>query len=233
MSDRAGEAVTLVKYGSATARGFHARAGLTFDEWISAGRQISRISTASAWWVGDWLLYGERAYGSRYRAALELTPFDYKTLRNYAWVARRFQLSRRRDALSFQHHAEVASLPEPEQDLWLSRAEAARWTRNELRRQLAARRATAAVPSQEHVIVVRIRVAREREEQWRVAAEASSQPLAEWVAAAADVLASTEHLPGSVTTLPDARHRLPAGKRRDERGARADPPPRFRAHVDR
>jgi hypothetical protein len=183
------EAVTLVRYGSATARGFQARPGLTFDEWISAGRQISRISTASAWWVGDWLNFGERSYGSRYRAALELTSFDYKTLRNYAWVARRFQLSRRRDTLSFQHHAEVAALEEPEQDLWLSRAEAAHWTRNELRRQLSAARTTAALPTRELVIVVRIRVAPEREQQWREAAEASRQPLTEWVAAAADAVA--------------------------------------------
>src|SRR5690242_627981 len=113
-----GEDVSLVKYGSATARGFRARRGLTFDEWMSAGRQIARISTASAWWIGDWLSYGERAYGSRYRIAVDLTSFDYKTLRNYVWVARRFELSRRRDSLSFQHHAEVAALAEPEQDLW-------------------------------------------------------------------------------------------------------------------
>ncbi len=32
-----------------------------------------------------------------------------------AWVARRFPVSRRRDTVSFQHHAEVAALPEPEQ----------------------------------------------------------------------------------------------------------------------
>ena len=189
MSEHAGEAVTLVRYGSATTRGFRARAGLTFDEWISAGRQISRISTATAWWVGDWLVYGERSYGSRYRAALEVTSFDYKTLRNYAWVARRFPLSRRRDALSFQHHAEVAALSEPEQDLWLDRAEASHWTRNELRRQLAAGRALAAGTPKELVIVVRIRVAREREQQWREAADASHQALPEWVAAAADAVA--------------------------------------------
>jgi hypothetical protein len=191
MSQHAGEAVALVRFGSVTARGFRARAGLTFDEWISAGRQISRISTASSWWVGDWLLHGERAYGSRYRAALELTSFDYKTLRNYAWVARRFPVSRRRDALSFQHHAEVAAMDEAQQDLWLSRAEASHWTRNELRRQLAAGRAPGTGPSQELVIVVRIRVERERERQWREAAEASHQALTEWVAAAADAVASS------------------------------------------
>jgi len=186
-----GEDVTLVKYGSATARGFRARGGLTFEEWVAAGRQIARITTASAWWVGDWLLYGESRYGPRYRDALEVTAFDYKTLRNYVWVARRFELSRRRDSLSFQHHAEVAPLAPPEQDLWLTRAERGRWTRNELRRQLASARATGAAAAVEHVVVVRIRVPREREVQWREAAAASAQPLAIWIAAAADALACT------------------------------------------
>jgi hypothetical protein len=233
MSDHAGEAVTLARYGIATARGFKARAGLTFNEWISAGRQISRVATASAWWVGDWILYGERAYGSRYRTAIELTSFEYKTLRNYAWVARRFEVSRRRDALSFQHHAEVAALQEAEQDLWLNRAETAHWTRNELRRQLASSRAAAPVPSQDHVIVVRIRVAPERELQWREAAEASSQPLAEWIAAAADVQVSTVQVPATVGRLAEARRRQLTGMRRDERGALSGPSPPRRARVDR
>ena len=48
---------------------------------------------------------------------------DYQTLRNYAWVARRFPAGRRRAGVSFAHHAEVARLPEPEQDYWLRRAE--------------------------------------------------------------------------------------------------------------
>ena len=191
-------ATTLGKYGNATARGFRARSGLTFDEWLSAGRQITRMSTASIWWVADWVLYGERAYGSRYRAALELTPYGYKTLRNYAWVARRFELSRRRDALSFQHHAEVAGLQEPEQDLWLSRAETLRWSRNELRRQLASRRSAPGDGSADDVIVVSIRVAPERERQWREAAQASRRPLAEWIAAAADEFARTARLPVSL-----------------------------------
>jgi hypothetical protein len=40
------------------------------------------------------------------------TGLDYQTLRNYAAVARRFELSRRRDNLSFHHHAELCALSE-------------------------------------------------------------------------------------------------------------------------
>ena len=70
----------------------------------------------AAWCLGDWLVFGEQAYAGRYRQAIERTSLDYQTLGNYAWVAKRFSLSRRRDELSFGHHSEVAALPEPEQD---------------------------------------------------------------------------------------------------------------------
>lgn len=63
-------------------------------------------------------------------------PLDYQTLRNYAWVARGFASSRRRDTLSFGHHAEVAALPEPEQDYWLRQAEEHHWPVKQLRHQV-------------------------------------------------------------------------------------------------
>lgn len=111
---------------------------LPFDSWLRIGRQLSAVVNASSWCLGDWLAYGEVAYSGRYRDAVELTCLDYQTLRNYAWVAKRFPLSRRRDNLSFGHHAEVAALPEPEQDFWLRKAEEFGWSRNRLRRELRA-----------------------------------------------------------------------------------------------
>src|SRR4051794_37112073 len=95
------------------------RPGMSFDEWAAVGKRLARVSSASAWALGDWLVFGECAYGHRYRAALAITDLDYQTLRNYAWVARTFDVSRRRDSLSFQHHLEVTSMTEAEQDLWL------------------------------------------------------------------------------------------------------------------
>jgi hypothetical protein len=111
---------------------------LSFEKWLGIGRQLSAVVTSSAWCLGDWLVFGESAYNGRYREAIEQTSLDYKTLRNYAWVTRRFPLSRRRDSLSFGHHAEVAALPECEQDYWLRKAEDRRWSRNQLRREVRA-----------------------------------------------------------------------------------------------
>ena len=98
------------------------------------------IADSSAWCLGDWVVFGASRYSDRYLRAIEQAGLEYQTLRNYAWVARRFESSRRREALSFQHHAEVASLPEPEQDLWLQRADAAQWSKTELRRRISAER---------------------------------------------------------------------------------------------
>ena len=165
--------------------------GMAFEDWLALGSQISRISNASSWWLGDWLVYGERQFRNRYRRALDATQLDYQTLRNYAWVARWFEASRRRSSLSFQHHAEVAALPEPDQEVWLQRAGRSRWSRNELRRQLSsARRASRAV-SEGPPVVVRIHVAAPREQRWRDAAIAAEQDLVDWIAAAADDAAET------------------------------------------
>ena len=109
---------------------------LAFDRWFEIGRHLSSLATSSAWCLGDWLIYGESAYEGRYRKAVEETLLDYQTLRNYAWVARRFPLSRRRESLSFGHHAEVAAMLEAEQEYWLRKAEELSWSRNMLRRQV-------------------------------------------------------------------------------------------------
>jgi hypothetical protein len=168
------------------------RRGMSFADWVRIGHDLMCISSASAWWLGDWIVYGQRAYRQRYMAALEATPLDYHTLRNYAWVARHVEMSRRRDNLSFQHHAAVAALPAAEQEFWLERAEKESWTRDELRRQLAQDRTPIPAPVVETgSVVLRLRVALPRERVWREAASAAQKELGDWVAEAADRMAHT------------------------------------------
>jgi hypothetical protein len=175
---------------------------ISYAEWACAGQQLARISHGVAWALGDWLLYGQVRYPSRYRDALAATQLDYQTLRNYAWVARRVPPSRRRDTLSFQHHAEVASLPDAEQELWLGRAERLRWSRNRLRRELADRPAEADLKPPT-AVTVRVAVAAAREQRWRQAASKSAQELEEWLADALDCAADAVLNPPS--TEPPGR----------------------------
>ncbi|WP_307867851.1 LmbU family transcriptional regulator [Umezawaea beigongshangensis] len=176
--------------------GLHFPAALTYHSWERAGVHLSRILESSAWCLGDWLVCGQQNYADRYVRAIESAGLDYQTLRNYAWVARRFSIERRRELLSFQHHAEVASLDTAEQDEWLDRAEEQRWSRNELRRRLRAhRQAEKGVPALTSLLP-RVPVARERVERWRAAAQRVDDHLENWMViildrAAEDVL-STE-----------------------------------------
>ncbi|WP_431041565.1 LmbU family transcriptional regulator [Streptomyces sp. P1-3] len=128
----------LAVHGSLRKMGITFPQGMTRQSWEAIGNQLKDVSISSVWWLADWMIYGESSYGSQYREAIERTGLDYKTLRNYAWVARRFEHHRRREALSFAHHAEVARLPTPEQDYWLRKAEQQAWSRNELRKQVRA-----------------------------------------------------------------------------------------------
>ena len=180
------EAAIVRRHVRSTPTALQLRSGIAFDDWLDVGRQLSLIATASGWWLGDWLVYGQRTYRERYRTALETTALDYQTLRNYAWVARRFDRARRRLGLSFQHHAEVAAMAEPDQDIWLQRAERLGWSRNELRRQLSAARRRAIVVADEATIVVRMQVPARRERRWREAASAADQELDDWLASVAD-----------------------------------------------
>lgn len=111
---------------------------LSFNAWQDVGQSLVAIMDSSVWWLADWLVFGQEHYPGRYDDAIRRTSLDYQTLRNYAWVARRLSLPRRRDTLSFAHHAEVAALPAPEQDYWLQQAERYQWSRNILRRELRA-----------------------------------------------------------------------------------------------
>lgn len=93
-----------------------------------------------AWWIGDWLLYGNKRYGERYARAARITGYDVQSLMNMVWVASSFEPARRRDALSWSHRAEVAALTPEEQDDWLTRAEAQRMFVRCLRTEIRAAR---------------------------------------------------------------------------------------------
>jgi len=110
------------------------RGDLPFAEWQEVGIQLRKIESGVNWWIGDWLRYGEHRYGETYAQAVEQTDLAYQTLANTVWVAGKIEPSRRREKLSFKHHAEVAALEPDEQDALLGEAEHRKWNSMELRR---------------------------------------------------------------------------------------------------
>jgi len=105
-------------------------------DWVAVGQGLGEMGRVNNWWVGDWLHYGTARWGEKYVEAVKITGFDGKTLRNIVYVASRFDLSRRRDKLTFTHHAEVAALEFEEQEEWLDRAIALALTATDLRLEL-------------------------------------------------------------------------------------------------
>lgn len=175
------------------------RTGLTLPtrfslhDWKRLGRQLFLISDSSCWWLGDWLVHGQDRYPDRYRQAVEETGLDYKTLRNYAWVTRRYPAAARHAGLSFQHHAEVASLPAVERDAWLIRAERENWSRNMLRRQLRAELAGASRADRPRKEVrLQLLTTSDRENAWATAAQRAGRDLADWIIHSLDQAADGE-----------------------------------------
>ena len=82
------------------------------------------------WWLGDWWHYGAHAYGERKAKvkAKRAFPYAFATLMNWGWVAGKVATSLRREALSWSHHALIASYPPDEQKKWLDKAEKWEWT---------------------------------------------------------------------------------------------------------
>ncbi len=107
----------------------------SFEAWQSTFPALTDLSEGSQWGLGDWLAYGEGRgdWGETYAQAVDMTKKSYSTLSKLVWVAKVFAYGRRRRALSFSHHVEVAKLETSEQDAWLDQAELNGWSRDELR----------------------------------------------------------------------------------------------------
>lgn len=199
-----------------TAVGLRIPAELSFEDWEQAGRRLSGIVDSSTWCLGDWLVHGKLHYSDRYKKAVTAAGLQYQTLRNYAWVSHRFDLSRRRPNLTFQHHAEVASLQPPEQDLWLDRAERGMWTTKQLRMHLQAERVKNTGETGQLSAIPRIEVPAARLTRWYKAAEQAGMEFKKWVMDTLDGAAgATDAGPDHATTAsPGSAPGVGQGRRR-------------------
>lgn len=116
---------------------------IDFPEWAEAGRRLGAMGRCGQWGIGDWILYGNAKFGERYTRAASITGYDVQTLMNMVYVASKFEISRRREALSWSHHESVAALDPQEQERWLDLAADERLSVADLRIELRSERRAA------------------------------------------------------------------------------------------
>lgn len=107
----------------------------TFEEWMKGVPFHMALRTRTQWILGDYIRYGE-IYGEKYSQAVDFGKSDSR-LQTYVSVCGRFDLSRRREHLSFDHHAECAYIEPREADALLIRAEREQWSKMDVREEVA------------------------------------------------------------------------------------------------
>jgi hypothetical protein len=129
--------------------------GLPETAWRSVGEELGCANRASAWWIGDWITYGEEAgYISRetYDAAESLTGLSRNYLRQCAMISRKFESLDRSNDLTWTHHFKAAALENP--GAWLRRAADEGWTVSELIERSRQAPARAVFPRRRHSAVI-------------------------------------------------------------------------------
>ena len=97
-------------------------------DFNALGDAFKKFGDALQWWWGDWanIYVGDETddfkRGALYDELAVQFDLQPKTLRNYAFVCRKVDVSLRKDGLHFGHHNLVTSLSTTEQKYWLERA---------------------------------------------------------------------------------------------------------------
>lgn len=133
-----GDGTFIVGEFTLTPVGVQIPEGVTSDAWGQLGDVLFRLNGSIQWLIGDWLNYGQRAWGKTYETIAEATGYEVSTLYNLAMVSAKVHFSLRNEKLSFTHHMLVASKTIEEQHYWLERAANERWSSAQLRAAMKA-----------------------------------------------------------------------------------------------
>jgi hypothetical protein len=107
---------------------------LPFGDWIDAGRAMSDLRAQSEmafmWSWGDWITYGQTAYGEKYSQGMAVTGLAYQTLANYKWTASKTPKEiRGLPGLTQRHYIAVAKIEDYDlKTMLLIQASEKKWT---------------------------------------------------------------------------------------------------------
>jgi len=85
--------------------------GITFEQWQAMGENLGAIAKSVMFWIGDWINYGESAFGEKYAQAMDITGYSYRTVKQAKYIAKKFPPEERDERLTFTHYTAVAGEP--------------------------------------------------------------------------------------------------------------------------
>jgi hypothetical protein len=94
----------------------------TFAQWEDEYEKARNVDRGINWWLGDILRIGQERWGEAFAAVVD--PNFAEQHKNKMWVAGRVPKERRRAALSWSLHREVAAMRDDDMVAWLDKAEA-------------------------------------------------------------------------------------------------------------
>ncbi len=97
--------------------------GASFDDWLSAGRDLARMKNRLGFMIGDWVNHGKEHFPEQLALALEQADIDPKLASSAATIAQAFPDSLRAKGLAFDHYKAVHKLPRDKAIEILSNAE--------------------------------------------------------------------------------------------------------------
>lgn len=120
-------------YVTETETGLSFRGDTPIEVWGALTERLLAAHRKLEFCLADAINFGDRAYGERYAQWVDEVGLSKRTIANIAYIGRKVDASRRREGVSFSHHAEVAALPPADQEALLDRAIDQGLTRYQLR----------------------------------------------------------------------------------------------------
>lgn len=120
----------------------------TEEQCLAVVFQLQSMEKCVRWWLGDAIAAADKRHGAAKKAA-EIAGMTHGSARNCSSVSEKFELSRRRDTLTWSHHQEVASLEPEDQEKFLDYAEQQKCSQKALRAEVQAFKASVDVEADE------------------------------------------------------------------------------------
>lgn len=105
----------------------------TYEQWEQKGNEIWSDKQAAQWRTGDWLVWGEQAFGEDAAQAIDENRYTFHSLQNIVTVCKAFPQDERRPNVSFSNHSECASLQGEDRKLAMDNLESGIWNRTQVR----------------------------------------------------------------------------------------------------